>query len=705
MATPHTTPATSRRPRPPAPASGAGEIPAALVDQLERLIGPASALFDQKPRRPGGNKWKATNPGQSTTPAREHYKAHLSGAATHAATLIRDGMTSLGNADDDHGGIEQAQRTVDDLADRLGLFVFAIARRSLDDTGAPRHDGSRLFLPLDQPGPAPVVKAAMAAILAPSGYSTSEIMRRAELPFGRSMWTPAGDEYGQLIRPGMPPVRIENAAHGLRLIAMYQPNDRDYVLSLAPEAPQALPLPRRATEQPSGAKRITGGHRDVVAAFEQRYTVHDVLINHRRIGPVNYCCNCTAHPNGDRSPSIGIDNAKGLAYFNAPACRYHNQNRAYTAFSLFQYLDHGGDYKAAVNAARDLLNMPFQAIPAARPAATRRAPTLQPATVDQHPASWSAAAVASIQARAQADSRIAGRAAGDVLAVILASAGEGGICSLSWGRLAAAAQCSRITARRAVDMLTTAGYIGRHANATERGAYAPNVLELRPQAMTGDMLIVQNLKHEQSIYTIQEGSIMPQSGALDLIDLALEYAGDDTPALDLSFFNSSSGDVPEDPAGDMPADDWDSLLAQAPAAPGEAPAPVETITPPPPAPQGALQPAGTDLPWGINAPAYAILAADPYWLLDHQAAQAAPPAPAAPAAPLVDPPAALLNQAADLIDAGRYGDYEVFKAQHPGYCWADCTDLRASYRRWRGELIERRPQAARRDREQWSMAA
>jgi hypothetical protein len=63
----------------------------------------------------------------------------------------------------------------------------------------------------------------------------------------------------------------------------------------------------------------------------------------------------------------------------------------------------------------------------------------------------------------------------------------------------------------------------------------------------------------------------------------------------------------------------------APASPPELqaapPAPVQTLNPPPPAPQGALQPASTDLPWGINAPAYAILAADPYWLIDQQAAQ------------------------------------------------------------------------------------
>ena len=70
----------------------------------------------------------------------------------------------------------------------------------------------------------------------------------------------------------------------------------------------------------------------------------------------------------------------------------------------------------------------------------------------------------------------------------------------------------------------------------------------------------------------------------------------------------------------------------------------------------------------------------------------APPTPAArpeptpqpePARPASLANAALLNQAADLITAGAFVEYEALKAHHPDYDWASATDERYSYKEWR----------------------
>lgn len=88
---------------------------------------------------------------------------------------------------------------------------------------------------------------------------------------------------------------------------------------------------------------------------------------------------------------------------------------------------------------------------------------------------------------------------------------------------------------------------------------------------------------------------------------------------------------------------------------------------------------------GPNVAALAILMAMPGYVPDEPDMPAPLPPAEIPAIPGIDPPAALLDQAAALITDGRFSEYESLKAQHPGYDWASGPDLRPSYRRWRAQ--------------------
>jgi hypothetical protein len=353
--------------------------------------------------------------------------------------------------------------------------------------------------------------------------------------------------------------------------------------------------------------------------------------------------------------------------------------------------------------------------PAPRPLQRRHIPAAPP--VVDHPGMVLQAA----QHKAGLDGELT-RAARRVLAVLLDQAAGRGWCQIGNRAIQQAAVCCRATARTALYTLRDRGYITIDTSGNAWGGSEANIYAfcnpLAPQA-NADSAAQRDIQGGGLISLTPYNVLSSQYGG-----------GNPAPAAEIEpgALVTSTG-----PAAD---DEWSSLFAAAPAgdeidhetaaldyAPRTAPpstpggpvfqvmppAPVITTTPPPPAAQAALQPASTEAPavlsrgqTGPNAAALKVLLSYP----DYVPGQPDLPAPLEwPAAPMVDPPGELLNQAADMIDAGRYGDYEAFKAQHPGYCWADCTDLRASYRRWRGELVERRPQAARREQQQCSMAA
>lgn len=504
---------------------------------LDALIGPASSLFKQQPRQ-RGQKWVAYRKGHQTTPNQTHYQQHLDGGATYACSFVHDGSTRLIVADDDHGGIDQAQRTIDHLAS-VGIVAFAIARRSIDANGQPKHDGSHVFIPLDQDSPSEPARAAAAALLSMSGYCTDEVARRCELPFGKSSWTPAGDEYGQLITAGNAPQRITSGEHGMSLIQHIAPNSAALVLSFAPQTAQDAASQPRTLETHQPGTLISGGDKTVVATFNARYTLHDILCNHQRIGGRNYRCQCPAHPHGDTTPSIGIDAAGKLAYFNAPACQYHNHGRPYTEFSLFQHLQHGGDYRAAIDAARAMLGMPkFRSTP------IKPAPILKPAGIPARPAAAVAAALADVIDRAANDYTLK-LSTRKVLETIVRHS-EHGTYAASWQRIAVNAGYSEPTARRAVADLQKLGYIAVYADATASGAYAPNVLMIAPNIGTGGSDhcgtgVVINFDQPDRTYTIKEEEVIPSFVDYLCYAPADEETADSTTADDFLLFNSPLG--------------------------------------------------------------------------------------------------------------------------------------------------------------------
>lgn len=454
------------------------------------LCASVSDRYDQQPRRPDRLKWLRAVAGaaQPITPA--HLLDHLAGRATYAAAYTdAEGMATLAVADDDHGGAAAAQTAVDHLSQHYGVAAWAIARRSLDDQGQPRHDGSRLFVVLAAPAHKDDLRRALAAMLAPTGYSIDEIMRRAELPFGRSRWAPAGDAWGTLILPGATPIKITSGAQGLDalirgggLVAIAPERILRHAPPIAP-APPPAPAPRRTTT--ADGATIVNGHRAVVDAFNAAYATHDVLSwqGWHKIGARAYRCGCPAHKHGDRLPSIGVA-ADGGVFFNAPHCAYHNQGRAYTAFGLWQHLAHGGDYRQAVDAARDLLDMPFRI---ERPAAAPRAAAAPSAPAAAHDDLTVARLIEEIGRRVRAGADKLSTATVNVLRAVCRLAREmGGRCQIAWDALADRAGCTTPTARRAVALLVHLGYLAKHAATTARGQFAPNVLELLPQPAGGE---------------------------------------------------------------------------------------------------------------------------------------------------------------------------------------------------------------------------
>ena len=340
-----------------------GKIEAsALYSALVAALVYSTDLYRQQPLH-STSRWLRFEAGSKTQPTPAHFAAHLAGkrGATYAALFSNGEQTQLVTADDDHGGIEAAQAAVNALAAK-GIASFAIARRSIHADGSERHNGSHLFVPLDSPINTTAARRTLAALLKTTGYSTSEILGKSMFPFGHHRQTPDGHAYGTLIQANQPPHPLASPRHGLELLAAagYEPTSAAVFSHYTPaETRQDAP---QATQPHHRAPISTGSHQDVVRTFNETYSVHEVFnwAGYRRRGCRNYHCTCGNHHNGDKTASIGVDREAKHAYFNAPACQYHNQGRPYTAFSLFQTIQHSGNYHEAINAARSLLNMRYE---------------------------------------------------------------------------------------------------------------------------------------------------------------------------------------------------------------------------------------------------------------------------------------------------------------------------------------------------------
>ena len=517
----------------------------ALLRTYQDLVGPSSDLYYQQSRTGRNFKWLRLVKGQATDPTADHFRAHLDGTATHAVSYQQGGLTTLAVADDDHGGLAAAQAAVNHLADQQ-IPAFAIARFSLHLDGSPRHNGSRLFVPLDVPSPVIAIRPALTVLLGACGYSTSEILKRAELPFGRSLWTPSGDEWGQFILPYRAPQPITSGWQGLELLLVaegQQPASAAHLLSFAPPAvPLHMPVPRHPTGQPT---LNAVDHRQVVQQINHGYTVHDVCRwkGLRPCGPRNYRCDCGQHPHNDQTPSIGISADGQRAYFNAPGCRYHNEGRHYTAFSLWQTLSHHGDYYAAVDAGRTLLNLPsFPATPLAVPRESKvpqaTPPIKEPTEVVQ--------IISAITQRAQQDRSLT-KAEQITLQTIVRLAAERAWCAPTTAELAELTGYSQPTAKRSVAALGEAAYLAKHPNQNQRGGYGPNILELLPPPILDGSFLI----HPTG--SIKETEIMG-TAVLTLAEHSAPcvlHASDPAQDSDSSFFNR-----PED----LSAEDWASAL-------------------------------------------------------------------------------------------------------------------------------------------------
>lgn len=530
---------------PPFVSDAPSAIPAAIKEAYLDMCATMSNRFDQSLRRPNTQKWRRANvhpkqwdskkaacwhcrqpyaacatckgprcatckpdcAGTIQPITNQHLIDHLSGAACYAACYAdAHGMTRLFVADDDKGGIETAQAAVDYLY-VLGVIAFAIARRSLDDTGADKHDGSRLFWIMDANAPRDVLKRAGIALLAPTGYSIDEVMdNRAELPFGRSRWTPDGDEYGTLVLAGYAPTRILSGIHGMELLAErtgLAANDTAYVLSFAPPAP---PKPEPVTTIPTPRRAAEGSNANVPDAFNAQYSTIDVLgwagCQQHPWFPRNYHCTCSGHDNGDKTPSIAVADKDGRVFFNSPRCHYHNDKRPWAAFALYQHLIHGGDFIAAMDGARKLLMLPEWAPDPdyyAKHKAADAPDCTAPAVVAEEPITV-ARILEDIRQRLETGDVRLSPSQLDTLRAIARLCLDTGTCTASWDELAERTGYSTPTVRRAAARLEAHGLIAKHHGTNERGAWGPNTFQILPQpkAEYGGMINLTSEIHAQN---------------------------------------------------------------------------------------------------------------------------------------------------------------------------------------------------------------
>ncbi len=325
-----------------------------------RLFTHTTDVYEHRPRQAENDKWKRFKTGSCTRLTAQHLQDHLTGKHLYATQSVRNGLTSCITIDDDHGGIEAAQRTVNHLADQ-GILTFAHAYQSLHLDGSLRHDGSHLYVPLSAANDADLMKRATRNLLETTGYATDEILHRIALPFGCNTW--ASNEYGNLILPYQQPIKLTHLAHGVELLIAHNAlvtNDPAIIAQHAPSIVLRPVEPRYKPDSPIYTNGVNVHHSELPGRFNEtiRTMLNECGMKSYRNAKNNYQCICGFHEHEDKTPSIGIDSAKDLCYFNSPQCRWHNNGRPYTPFSLMQAISFNGDYKAACDEVRRRLGLP-----------------------------------------------------------------------------------------------------------------------------------------------------------------------------------------------------------------------------------------------------------------------------------------------------------------------------------------------------------
>lgn len=635
---------------------------------------------------------------------------HLRGRATLATQPQRGGLASWIVFDLDQG--QQLQSAVDRLR-ALGVWSFAVASYSADQVGNPAHQGGHIWIPVDAPHQVDQLAAVGRVLVEWAELGPVEQWPRPgkpadiRLPFGRNQRAQSGREWGTLHTPGAAPLDLASGPQGLAaLLPVYHVNPLAALLAIVPATPAAAPAPQArqaAPFAPKSTKAAPGDRLDsaqLIQAFNAAVDVRTVLesFSCKPSGPRRYRCSCGHHTSGQEDALKIVALQKpgfGVQTFGANCILY---GRTHDAFGVLQTLG-GYAMREALDEARRWLNLP--AFEPQRPAPSTPARPVNPAPVVVHPAMVLQAA----RNKAALDTELS-KSTRRVLGVLLDQGAAKGWCQLSNKAIHLAADCCEATARTSLYTLRDRGYITIDCTGNAYGGAESNYYIFCNPLTAKENSPLLSAKAGGGLISGSPNNVLSTQYGGGNSGPAILTPADDTPA-------APESDALLTSSGPLGADEWDSLLALAPApdqlaqagpvaddypprtvAPGAAaaaPRPLDqhdTTTTTRPA--GAHSPASTVRPaieatsnppryaakFGPNAAARAILAAIPGYVPDE-------PDMVAPA-PQLDPPPALLDQAAALIADGAFSDYETFKAAHPGYDWSSSTDQRASYRRWLG---------------------
>jgi hypothetical protein len=553
------------------------------------FVGNTWQVYNQLDRNPQNQRWICTdNSGQIST---DQLLQHLQGDVTLSTYFQQKRQVTLVATDDDHGGIDAAQAAVNRLLDH-GLVAFAVHHQSVNFDGTHHHNGSQLFLKLNDTVLVNEAKAAMYALLKGIFWLKDgvelprpEISDKCRLPFGIHKW--AVNPYGTLVLPYAEPIAlVDSGQHGLSILAeqgiLETRNDADHFLEFMPVA-----APPVATAIPASTSKtiMRGKNGDVVRAYNERYTAAESLQNcdFYLTGPHNARCWCNKHDHNDMTASIGIDHKQNLIYFNAPACDFHNDGRPYTAFSLMQYAKFGGrsGFIAALDEARLDLNMPFKVIKA-KVQSPVRLPQAAPVELHQNAIKAIAKDYKVYSEKLTAQQR-------QVLRIIFDKARNTGYAPIKWGSLSKLAGVHENTCKYAVKKFVKDGMLVKFTDSTDENLPMACVFQIvSPSvdlAMTDEKFVclpvpsqIEHAERENdsglSVSLLLKKEI--DSNPIPAESESTSTSSDDTSAAPVSFFNSPSSDLPPTSVAPAPApivetaptQQLQSATENAPAAPG-----------------------------------------------------------------------------------------------------------------------------------------
>ena len=272
---------------------------------------------------------------------------HLAGRSTYAAYLIgADGLVSAACIELDEDAIEGGRRVLE-AAQRRGVVMFSIAVK-----GAGQHDGSHnwaLFAGRHKPADAAHLARQIAT---DAGYPDCEVWPRGQairLPFGVHTHT---QQRGRLTLASGETFLLDQAeqlADGLSAVAALPLN------AAPPPAPVVERAPR--TVEPMGSARPG---ESVIDTFNRVYTAAQAL---EMCGATQtkggaWSCNEPSHSHSGKNNLLITDQGLILSYSNKCYAPQNNPGaKALTPFGYYCEALHGGNAKAAVKAAAQLLGM------------------------------------------------------------------------------------------------------------------------------------------------------------------------------------------------------------------------------------------------------------------------------------------------------------------------------------------------------------